>query len=289
MNDIDSDTFSENSNSPFEVIKQVDLEGNEFWSARDLMSVLEYGKWENLSKVIIKAILACQNSGQDSDNHFQRATKIIILGSAAKREAQDFHLSRYACYLIVQNGDPSKTAIALGQTYFAVQTHRQELADRGDLSAASEDKQRLTLRQRLTDKNRDLASSAKKSGVVTEQDFAIFQNHGYQGLYNGLSAQDIHKRKALKKSAKILDHMGSTELAANYFRATQANDILTRDGITEKLAANNMHYRAGKVVRAAIEELGGTMPENLPTPDSIKKIEREERKKLKLQKQNPDN
>jgi len=205
---------------------------------------------------------------------------MVEIGTGHKREVQDYDLSRYACYLIVQNADPSKQVVALGQTYFAVQTRRQELADQAAAPQLSENDHRLTTRNRLKAKNTDLASTAKKSGVVSTQDFAIFQNHGYQGLYNGLNAQDIHKRKGLKKSQQILDHMGSTELAANLFRATQANDILQRDGITDKAQANQIHHKAGKVVRAAIQELGGTMPEDLPTPDSITKFERAQKKRL---------
>jgi DNA-damage-inducible protein D len=205
---------------------------------------------------------------------------MVAIGSDAKREVEDMHLSRYACYLIVQNADPAKEVVALGQTYFAVQTRRQEIADADALAELSENQRRLLLRQRIKAQNTDLASAAKSAGVITAVDFAIFQNHGYRGLYNGLTAQDIHKRKQLKKSQQILDHMGATELAANLFRSTQAEDKLRRDQVQGKEAANEVHYQAGVVVRRAIAELGGTMPEDLPSADSIKKLERAEKKRL---------
>lgn len=266
--------------TPFERIRQVDADDQEFWSARDLMPVLEYASWQKFKNVLLKAQIACENSGYDPSDHFIQAVKMVAIGSDAKREVEDMHLSRYACYLIVQNADPAKEVIALGQTYFAVQTRRQELSDAEALSELSEDQRRLLLRQRIKHQNTDLASAAKASGVVTALDFAIFQNHGYRGLYNGLTAEDIHRRKRLKKSQHILDHMGTTELAANLFRSTQAEDKLRRDQVQGKDAANAVHYQAGVVVRRAISELGGTMPEDLPTVESIKKLERAEKKKL---------
>jgi DNA-damage-inducible protein D len=205
---------------------------------------------------------------------------MVAIGSDAKREVEDMHLSRYACYLIVQNADPAKEVVALGQTYFAVQTRRQELADENRLPELTEDQRRLLLRQRIKSQNTDLVSAAKSAGVITANDFTIFQNHGYRGLYNGLSATDIHRRKQLKKSQHILDHMGTTELAANLFRSTQAEDKLRRDNVQGKDNANQVHYQAGVVVRKAIQELGGTMPEDLPSADSIKKLERAEQKRL---------
>jgi DNA-damage-inducible protein D len=270
----------ETPQTPFETIRQVDADDQEFWSARDLMPVLEYTEWRNFKKVLLKAEIACENSGYNPSDHFVGASKMVAIGSDAKREVEDMHLSRYACYLIVQNADPAKEVVALGQTYFAVQTRRQELSDAEALSELSEDQRRLLLRQRIKHQNTDLASAAKRAGVITALDFAIFQNHGYRGLYNGLTAEDIHRRKRLKKREHILDHMGTTELAANLFRSTQAEDKLRRDQVEGKEAANTVHYQAGVVVRRAIAELGGTMPEDLPAVESIKKLERAEKKKL---------
>ncbi len=267
--------------SPFEQIKRIDPDGNEFWSARDLMPLLEYASWQKFKNVLLKAQIACENSGHDTADHFIHAVKMVMIGSDAKREVEDRHLSRYACYLIVQNADPSKEVVALGQTYFAVQTRRQEVSDAEALAELSEDQRRLLLREKVRQQNTDLASAAKTAGVITPLDFAIFQDHGYKGLYSGLTAKDIHKRKKLKKSQHILDHMGTTELAANLFRSTQAEEKLRRDNIQGKDNANQIHYEAGLVVRRAIQELGGTMPEDLPTADSIKKLEHNEKKRLK--------
>lgn len=266
--------------SPFERIRQVDEDHLEFWSARDLMLVLEYTNWRNFKSVLLKAQIACENSGHDPTDHFVGAIKMVAIGSDAKREVEDMHLSRYACYLAVQNADPAKEVVALGQTYFAVQTRRQELGDTSALGELTEDQRRLLLRQRIKHQNTDLASAAKTAGVITALDFAVFQNHGYRGLYNGLTAEAIHRRKRLKKSQHILDHMGTTELAANLFRSTQAEEKLRRDQVQGKDAANNVHYEAGVVVRRAIAELGGTMPEDLPTAESIKKLESAEKKRL---------
>ncbi len=264
----------------FDRIRQVDEDDLEFWSARDLMPVLEYTKWQNFKTVLLRAQIACENSGHDPADHFTGASKMVAIGSDAKREVEDMHLSRYACYLIVQNADPAKEVVALGQTYFAVQTRRQEISDAAAMAELTEDQRRLLLRQRIKVQNTDLASAAKTAGVITGQDFAVFQNHGYSGLYNGLTAEAIHKRKKLKKSQHILDHMGTTELAANLFRSTQAEEKLRRDQVQGKDAANAVHYEAGVVVRRAIAELGGTMPEDLPTAESIKTLERAEKKRL---------
>lgn len=205
---------------------------------------------------------------------------MIDIAKGAKREIDDYHLSRYACYLIVQNADPAKPIVALGQTYFAVQTRRQEQTD--ELAALSEDQRRLYLRGQLTDHNRQLAEAASHAGVIKPLDFAIFQDHGYMGLYGGLRTKDIHSRKGLKKSQQILDHMGSTELAANLFRATQTEDKIRREGIRSKEKANWTHFQVGQKVRQTIEELGGTMPEDLPTPrESIQQIQQKEQSRLK--------
>ena len=271
---------SDSTQSPFERIRRVDEDGQEFWSARDLMIILEYTNWRNFKTALLKAQIACENSGSDPTDHFVGAIKMVALGSDAKREVEDMHLSRYACYLVVQNADPNKEVVALGQTYFAVQTRRQEITDAEAIAELTEDQRRLLLRQRVKHQNTDLASAAKTAGVITPVDFAVFQNHGYRGLYNGLNAEDIHRKKKLKKSQHILDHMGTTELAANLFRSTQAEDKLRRDQVQGKDAANEVHHQAGIVVRRAIAELGGTMPELLPTADSIKKLERAEKKRL---------
>lgn len=268
----------------FEELRHVTPDGGEYWSARELYPVLEYSRWEKFHAVILKAVVACEQSGHAVADHFHRSVKLVQIGSDSEREIEDFHLSRYACYLIVQNGDPSKPVIAAGQTYFAIQTRRQELADDATFQQLSEDERRLYLRNELRSHNRQLVDAAKDAGVETERDYAIFQNHGYQGLYGGLGAKEIHARKKLKKSQKILDHMGSTELAANLFRATQAEEKLRREHIRGKGRANDVHYEVGRKVRQTIAELGGTMPEDLPTPEKgIPQIERErerERKKL---------
>jgi DNA-damage-inducible protein D len=247
--------------------------------------------------VIDKAMQACEQSGQPLADHFADLRKMVGLGSGAQRQVEDVRLSRYACYLIVQNGDPSKAVIANGQTYFALQTRRQELADSAKFAKLSEDEKRLAIRNELAEHNKYLAAAAKDAGVETQLDYAIFQDHGYKGLYGGLGAKDIHARKGLKKSQKILDHMGSTELAANLFRATQAEEKLKRDQVSGKQQANQTHLEVGKKVRQTIAELGGTMPEALPTPEqsiaqvksSQKKLEKEQAKpaKSKPQKQTP--
>lgn len=266
----------------FEQIKQSNEFGQECWSARDLQPVLEYSSWDKFKKVIEKAIIACKTTGQSIEDHFSHVGKKVPLGSGAEREIEDIILSRYACYLIVQNGDPNKSVIANGQTYFAIQTRRQELADDPAFQQLKEDEKRLFLRKELAEHNTQLAEAAQQAGVESGIDFAIFQNHGYKGLYGGLDAKGIHAHKGLKKSHKILDHMGSTELAANLFRATQAEEKLRRDEVKGKSNANRTHFEVGKKVRKTIEELGGTMPEDLPTPDtSAKKLEREQQKKLK--------
>lgn len=265
----------------FEQIKQLNEFEQEYWSARALQLVLEYSSWDKFKKVIEKAITACKNTDQSTEDHFSHVGKMVSLGSGAEREIEDMILSRYACYLIVQNGDPTKPVIANGQTYFAIQTRRQELADDSSFQQLKEDEKRVFLRNELKEHNKQLVEAAQQAGVETHLDFAVFQNHGYQGLYGGLDAKGIHARKGLKKSHQILDHMGSTELAANLFRATQAEEKLRRDEVQGKASANRTHFEVGAKVRKTIEELGGTMPENLPTPDSsVKKLAREQQKKL---------
>lgn len=259
--------------SPFEKIKRTNATGNEFWSSRDFARVLGYTDYRNFEQVVEKAKTACFNSGQRLEDHFVEITEMIEIGKGGQRAVKTTLLSRYACYLAIQNADPAKEIVALGQTYFAIQTRRQELSDE-----QVEEERRLLLRSEIKQHNSKLADAAKDCGVVEPRDYAIFQNHGYQGLYGGMTAQDIHKHKNLKKSQQILDHMGSTELAANLFRATQTEEKLRRDKIKGKPAANRTHYEVGKKVRKTIEELGGTMPENLPRAESIKKIEANKRK-----------
>lgn len=230
-------------------------------------------------ETIDRAKEACKTSGNEVEDYFADAGKMINLAKGAVREVEDYMLTRYACYLIVMNGDSRKKVIALGQTYFAVKTRQQELIDNYD--QLSENQKRLAIRNEMKEHNKLLAEAAKNAGVITPSDYAIFQNRGYQGLYGGLGAKEIHARKGLKKSQQILDHMGSTELAANLFRATQTDKKLRRDRIEGKDEAGEVHFQVGQKVRQTIAELGGTMPEDLPTPQkSIKQIEREEEKRI---------
>ena len=265
------------SQQTFESIKHIDENGAEFWLARELQIALEYAQWRRFQESVERAKTACEASGLDMADHFADVGKMVDLGSGSQREIADIKLSRYACYLIVMNGDPRKEVIALGQTYFAVKTRQQEIAD--DLAQLSEDDKRLAIRDEVTIRNKFLASSAKAAGVVTPVDYAVFQNRGYQGLYNGLGMKDIHKRKGLKKNEQILDHMGATELAANLFRITQTDDKLRRENIKGKEKANEAHFAVGKKVRQTIAELGGTMPENLPSPEKSAKLLKKERLK----------
>ena len=268
--------FSENT---FERIKHLTDEGIEFWYARELQPVLEYTQWRRFSETIDRAKEACSNSGNKVPEHFADVGKSSPMPHGGIREIDDYRLSRYACYLIVLNGDPRKEVIAVGQTYFAVKTRQQELIDNYEL--LSEEQKRLAIRREMTTHNKSLADAAKGAGVETALDYAIFQNKGYQGLYGGLDAKEIHTRKGLTKSQQILDHMGSTELAANLFRATQTDEKLRRENIQGKAAANQTHFEVGRKVRQTIKDLGGTMPENLPTPGkSISQLEKESRSKL---------
>lgn len=269
------------SEQTFESIKHVNEYGEEYWLARELQLVLEYAQWRRFSDAIERAKLACKNSGFAVEDHFADVGKMVDIGSGAERQIDDVMLSRYACYLIVMNGDPRKEVIAVGQSYFAVKTRQQELID--NYEQMSEDQKRLAIRNEMIAHNKSLAEAARMAGIADQREYAIFQNKGYQGLYGGLGAKEIHARKGLKKSQKILDHMGSTELAANLFRATQTDEKLRRENIQGKQAAYDTHYQVGKKVRQTIEELGGTMPEDLPTPQkSIAQIEREqEKRKLK--------
>ena len=269
------------SDQTFEDIKHINEDGQEFWYARELQHVLEYAQWRYMKETVERARLACENSGLNPDDHFAEVRKMVPIGSGAERAVEDYMLSRFACYLVVMNGDPRKEVIAVGQAYFAVKTRQHELIEKYE--ELSEDQKRLAIRNEMKRHNIALADAAHDAGVIEPKDYAIFQNKGYQGLYGGLGVKEIHARKGLKKSQKILDHMGSTELAANLFRATQTEEKLRRENIQGKAAANQAHYDVGRKVRQTIQELGGTMPENLPTPEkSVQQIEREvERKKLK--------
>ena len=267
--------------SLFESIKHVDKNNIESWTSRTLWKVLEYTEYRHFLPVIDKAKLACENSGQRIEDHFEDILEMVEIGSGAERSVDSVKLSRYACYLIVQNADPSKTIVAQGQTYFAIQTRIAEVQQMSEYQTLTdEEEKRLFLRTEMLKHNSLLASAAKDAGVIDNRDYAIFQNWGYKGLYGGMTANDIHLCKGLKKSQKILDHMGSTELAANLFRATQTEEKLRRENIKGKQHANKTHYEVGAKVRQTIKELGGTMPEELPTVESIKTVEKKKRKLL---------
>lgn len=276
LSDEEKNNYTE---SLFESIRHVNKYGQEFWYARDLQIALEYTEWRNFCKVIEKAKEACRGSNNAVSDHFVDVNKIVNAGATSK-DIGDIQLSRYACYLIVQNGDPRKKVIALGQTYFAVKTRQQELIE--NYENLSEDQKRIAIRQEMKEHNKMLVDAAKDAGVETTLDYAIFQNYGYMGLYGGLKASDIKERKGLKESQDILDYMGYEELAANLFRATQTEAKLRRENIQGKQEANKTHFEVGKKVRDTIKDLGGTMPEDLPTPEkSIQQLEREQKKKLK--------
>lgn len=274
--------LTKKATATFESIKKIDENGVECWLSRDLAKILEYADYRNFITVINKAKEACSNSGNDVLDHFGDVTEMVTIGSGARRPIDTIKLTRYACYLTVQNADPSKTIVAQAQTYFAIQTRIAEVQQMEEYNRLStEEEKRLFLREEMAKHNSQLADAAKDAGVIEPYDYAIFQNYGYQGLYGGLGAKEIHARKGLKKSQKILDHMGSTELAANLFRATQTEEKLRRENIKGKMKANQTHYDVGKKVRQTIKELGGTMPEDLPVAESIKSVETKQRKLLK--------
>ena len=261
----------------FEDIKHVDENGYEYWLARELMKILEYSLWQNFHKTINIAVKNCNNSNYNVSDHFIDANKMIKLAKNARREIQDYKLSRYACYLIVLNCDPRKKIIALAKTYFAIQTRKQELTEK-EYNELTEDEKRLYRRNQARKGNYNLNKTAVNSGV---KDLSRFHNAGYKGLYNGETADDIFKRKKLRYRKDILDNMGSEELADNIFRIAQTDAKLKRDNVDNEYTANSVHYEIGKIVRKAIKEAGGTMPEGLPTPDkSLKELEKE-CKKLK--------
>ncbi len=265
----------------FEAARQVHENGQDYWSAREIARILGYLEYRNFSPVILKAKESCSNSGQKTIDHFVDMHEMVPIGSGAQRQIDDIHLSRYACYLIVQNADPAKPIVALGQTYFAIQTRKQELSQQADYkNLKTENERRLFLRNQLKVHNKQLAGIAKNAGVLAPLDYAIFQDHGYRGLYGGLASKDIHLHKGLKKGQQILDHMGSTELAANLFRATQTEEKLRRDRVKDKTRANQTHFEVGKKVRKTIAEIGGTMPEHLPSHESIKIVKKKQHKNL---------
>ena len=267
----------------FDDIRHIDENGQEYWLARELQGVLTYAKWENFHKVIKTAQIACKISQQEVPHHFPEVRKTIPMPKGASKTAIDYKLTRYACYLIVMNGDPRKEVIAWAQTYFAVKTRQQELAELYD--QLSEEEKRLFIRGDIKQKNMLLAEAAHKAGIITAFEYATFQDAGYRGLYGGLTARDIADNKGLTKGEEILDYMGSEELAANLFRITQTEAKMRREGTDTPAKANAAHYQIGKIVRKAIEEAGGTMPENLPLPDkSIKELEAETKKQLKPKK-----
>ena len=256
----------------FESIKHVDEDGNEYWYARELQKVLEYKRWDKFYNVIESAQVACSISNNNVLDHFSQVGKMIYLGKGGQRKISDYKLSRYACYLIAQNGDSRKKVIALAQTYFAIQTRKQELLEE-EYNSLTEDEKRFYQRDLTKKGNYNLNKTAKKAGV---KDLARFHNAGYKGLYNGETANDIAKRKGLRYREDILDNMGGEELAANLFRITQTDAKLKRDNVDNEYTANSVHFEVGKKVRNTIKELGGTMPENLPTPDkSLKELEKE--------------
>ena len=271
--------------SPFDGIRRSDEHDNEYWSARDLSKLLGYKDWRNFTKALAKAIEACEQSGRAASGDFVGVNEIVKAGATSKPR-EDYHLSRYACYLIVQNADPAKPIVALGQTYFAVQTRRQEIADELSLAGLPEAQKRLIFRDLMSTYNTRLADAARLAGVIEPRDFATFEDHGYMGLYAGRRENDIHREKKLKPKEKILDHMVSEELADNIFRAAQTDAKLRRDQVSTKEQANATHFQVGQEVREAIARLGGTMPEDLPTPEkSIQQLQRDEQKRIEAERQ----
>ncbi|MDE6562610.1 MAG: DNA damage-inducible protein D [Muribaculaceae bacterium] len=282
-----SNKLTKKTKETFESIKKTDENGVEYWTARDLSKVLGYSEYRFFLPAARKAWNACRESGQNPNDHFEVFHDMIMIGKGAERQIDNIKITRYGCYMTVQNADSSKPIVAQAQTYFAVQTRRAEiLLDGAQLT--EEDQRRLLLRGEMKKHNVQLAGTAKNAGVETSKDYAIFQNAGYEGLYAGLNKQDIHERKGLSKSQDILDHMGSTELAANLFRATQTEEKLKKDNIQGKEKANQVHRQIGAKVRKAIKDIGGTMPEDLPVAESIKKLERKEKKLKQLKGNNEE-
>lgn len=270
-------TLTKEAASLFESIKHIDENGIEFWYGRELAPYLGYTQWRSFESVIEKAKEACKTATGATENDFADVSKIVKAG-AAEKPVQDFKLTRYACYLIAQNGDPRKKEIAEAQTYFAIQTRYAEIQQMQEYKhLTTEEEMRLFLRRQMKEHNSQLADAAKNAGVKEPWEYARFQNAGYQGLYNGMDEDAIHRHKGLTEKQKILDHMGSTELAANLFRATQAEEKLRKENIKGKAQANAVHYNVGVEVRKTIERIGGTMPEDLPSVESIKLVEKKQK------------
>jgi DNA-damage-inducible protein D len=264
----------------FEEIKHFDEEGNEYWLARELQAVLGYTQWRRFCDAIERAMVSCKLNEQEPKYHFADAGKMVVLGSRSERKIEDFRLTRFACYLIVMNGDPRKEPIAQGQMYFAVKTRQQEVLEL--YGRLDEDGKRLFLRGDIKQKNMLLYETARRAGIQTVYEYAAFTDKGYMGLYGGLRSKDIAERKGIGSGQEILDHMGSIELAANLFRITQTEDVLRKENVTDKETAGRTHYNVGKEVRTTIGRIGGTMPEDLPTPErSIPELQKEKIKAIR--------
>lgn len=281
----------------FDDLRHIDENGSEYWLARELQDALQYKEWRNFQKVISTAQIACKISQQDVDYHFVQVRKMVEMPTKSRKNSPqdfgfvevnktktkpivDYKLTRYACYLIVMNGDPRKEVISWGQTYFAVKTREQELRELYDV--LSEDEKRLFVRSDVKQKNMLLVDAAHRAGIQTQYEYATFQDAGYRGLYGGMTAQDIAEHKGLADGEEILDYMGSEELAANWFRITQTEAKMRRENTDTPEKANAAHYQVGTIVREAIQKAGGTMPEELPTPEkSIKELQAEQHKQLK--------
>ncbi len=270
------------TSSPFDAIRHVDEHQNEHWSARELYKLLGYSSWQKFQHAIEQAKIACEQSKESVSDHFNLQVKMVRIGSKAQRKMEDYHLSRHGCYLVLQNADPTgKPIVALAQTYFAVQTRRQEIADDEAFAALPEDQKRLVMRSQMAVLNQQLATAAQLAGVIKPQDFAVFQNHGYRGLYGGETEDDIHTRKRLQPHERILDYMGSDELAYNAFRASLTKQKIEREQIQQKAQANVAHFAMGEEVRDTIIRTGATLPEELSTQEkSIQQLQHEEQRRL---------
>lgn len=264
MNELTSDSQGKS----FEQLKQRNEHGAEFWSARDLQPLLGYSQWRRFEDAIQRAKISCRQSGNEPDYHFAGAGKMIEVGKGGQRDVPDYHLSRFACYLIAQNGDPRKAEIAYAQKYFAIQTRRQELSD-----ALAADRERLEIRKQAAEEFKALSGAARQAGVQDRM-FGIFHDAGYKGMYGGLGRDAIKERKGIPAKENLMDRMETTELAANQFRMTQTRDKLARERVTDQQNAIRTHEEVGKEVRKAIERIGGTRPEDIPAAEHIKHVEK---------------